>query len=751
MFIDTSYKDSVYPKPDHLIPVEDKGKDWHMAFCKYIYAQEINGTVGGFCDKRSIFPELRDYSNGEQNKDQYIDRFLQKSPDNEYQRKSYININFDILSIAPKFKKVALGITDEVTFDTSVDDVDDFASTERQNRKWDVWFEKEYGEKLKKFDEEVGIPEKKVDFKPRNRDELNLIYQMGGFRLNTEIAMETLLQHTDNVSDKEELARKIKEDIYIYNVGAAMDSVNHRTGQCEYERLDPYRLIVLGGKNHNDRRDATAYGYLEWMSLQQVAEEAELNEDEIRDLASKYESEYGNYQIEFLTNSDDKKFGLDDFMIPVLNCEFSSIDRQYKFKKKGRNGEVFSYPQKNQNVYDDEKRKTVVTNLQVWRKAKWVVGTEICWKHGLQYNIPRKSKAESKSSFHVYAFDGQSIQEQLNTLLDSIQNWWLRYQTIKQEGRYSGIAIEFSALKNISLGKEKLSPIELLRIYNQKGVLFYKSTTHRGHFVNNAGRPIDVIPSGIKDDIATVIIGMKHDLDLIREISGINEVVASSDPNPDVGLGASRIAMGSASNMLKYIVTGWQNIYKSVSENIMLRAQIIAKYGPDSYYREVLGDKNWEMIKTGADNNIQRYGLNLNVRPNKNEIAQMSADIARATAVGKNGRPVITISEKMALDQMLHAGVSMKLIRLFMASREAVRDQQDVTMQRENMQLNAKSAAESDQRKGAAKAQEIGMGGEQDRLTEKTKGDEDRKSIYTKGDVEMEVAGIKSEPEIVAP
>ncbi len=61
------------------------------------------------------------------------------------------------------------------------------------------------------------------------------------------------------------------------------------------------------------------------------------------------------------------------------------------------------------------------------------------------------------------------------------QLYYLRMMNTIALSAPSGIAIDINQLKNVSIGKNKLSPLEIIKILNQSGQRMYSATEHRKH------------------------------------------------------------------------------------------------------------------------------------------------------------------------------------------------------------------------------------------------------------------------------
>jgi len=185
----------------------------------------------------------------------------------------------------------------------------------------------------------------------------------------------------------------------------------------------------------------------------------------------------------------------------------------------------------------------------------------------------------------------------------------------------------------------------------------------------------------------------KNDLDMMRELTGITDVVSASDPNPEVGLGQSQMAAVASSNALKPIFMGYRTIYLNTMRGSIMRLQVVAKSsGGDSLYNRIIGMDSWRAIKIGSKRPLADYGLDVNVLPTPEDRQSIELQLQKASAAGKNGKPAISTSDYFAVRRMISSGSSLKAVQVFLANREMKQAQEDSRLQKENMEQNTKSA-----------------------------------------------------------
>lgn len=224
----------------------------------------------------------------------------------------------------------------------------------------------------------------------------------------------------------------------------------------------------------------------------------------------------------------------DNFRVCVLDCEFKSDDYSYKVERVTKEGKTVFHDDEFGRVRKSDKKKTHVSKTLMVYKCKWIVGTNFAWDYGHQFDIPRPTPSQANLSFHAYRMKAGSFVKRMIPLLDSIQLSWLKLQNAKAKAAPDGLAIEYGSLLGVAIGNNKLSPLDILRIRNQTGDILYQASTHRSYMPTATNyKPIQELQGGIGGQVNEFILLMDRDIDLIRQILGINRVADASSPSPD--------------------------------------------------------------------------------------------------------------------------------------------------------------------------------------------------------------------------
>jgi len=194
MYIDNSYKDSKYKTyPAHDIDPSKKTEQWHREYAKALYCNYLSNN----CDTRySDYAQItinRNYANGLQDWQQYFETLIGKiDPNDPNSKKGWANIKFDkLICVMPKFVRVMLGIFESQEHKIECNAFDENSSMERENAKWTMWAKQANKDFLAMVNSATGLTKNTDEYEPASIQELELFASMGGFKLKTEVAMET--------------------------------------------------------------------------------------------------------------------------------------------------------------------------------------------------------------------------------------------------------------------------------------------------------------------------------------------------------------------------------------------------------------------------------------------------------------------------------------------------------------------------------------------------------------------------------
>lgn len=688
----------IYNFPSHRVdPATKLMKDWNVQYCQAINTLYRNNLTGINYSDVDLFARYRSYGSGNQDKLQYMDWLgLTKKPippvpnaatstsspvqqPSDFVRQGYMNINWEILSVAPNFKNVILGTFEDMEHDIYADGVDESSSAEREQAKWNLWANKELKELLD-YANAAGLKQQNPDYIPETIKELEMFSNMGGFKLKSEISIELAMQYTAYLSEWKEVKRKVFEDLFDIGVAVTKDYLDPMTQKIKVRYCDPAMCVIpythqTEFKNMPFGGEYIFYTIAEIRALNKPDGTPQFTEEELVEIAQKTTGQYNNPAV--INNWHIDQFGryeYDTFRICVLDCEYKSDDYKYTTERINSKGETVVHRDDFGKVRTGDKRKTHITKTLMVYKCKWIVGTDYAWDYGHQFDIPRPTPSEANTSFHAYKMKAGSTVKRMIPLLDSIQLSWLKLQNAKAKAAPSGLAIEYGSLLNVSIGNNKLTPLEVLKIRNQTGDILYQATTHRTYMPSQTNyKPIQELQGGLGTQGQEFLMLITNDINMIRQIIGISNVADASSPAPDQLVGTSELSLQATSTTLRPMYSAYLTIKERAFRNVALRVQLLVKYNGEyelSYFR-ALGSEVTQTLKIGAEINNAMFGIRIEARPDQQEKQAILQAAMEAMRVGRQGVPLLSYSDYLIVQDFVSKGM-LKMAQAYIASKEQI-------------------------------------------------------------------------------
>lgn len=697
---------------DDIDPKLKRG-DWCLAWARFIYAQFYNNQCFTTWEKINTYRLLRAYGAGKQPKEFYMDTLLgsQTDPSNineNGQRKGYYNVNWDIWNPCPKFKRIVVGRFESQDHSISANAIDKLSGAEREQMMYKAWADSLFAKEESEVKKMVGLRDSnRVKYLPDSLEELQMYAEMGGFKMSKEIDIEKALDYTDYISKEKRLRRRIYGDFFDINIAAYQDYFDPIDKKIKYRYLDP-EYSGFDYSKESDFSDMRFWFTQRLMSIKQVRIESGYSEDKLRTMALTFENNFGNpngaYINQYAYNQYKNKDGVyvyDTYKVPVLVCEWKSVDKKYTMTRETPQGPI-PFEQEGKaygKVWDTDKRKTEISEYQNVYTCNWIMGSDCVFGDGQLDLVPRDAQKRVNMTAHVYALDGPSIVESIKENLDQIQITKLKLQSELANSAPNGIKVEFGSLSNISLGSKEMKPLELLKLYRQRGDIIYKATTHGGRYNQFNGTPIEKIEGGIgMNRLQEFTTLFEMNFQMISEACGIDRTSAASQkPGEPITATEAKFAVASTTDSLQPMYSGFMDIRESAARNAAYRIQTIVKYVPGAYdvYYPILGRATMEELKLAKDDSD--YGIKIEALPTEQEKMDARDAAREALKPGKDGEN-ISYGEYLLITQMVNMGQIKQAVAV-LNFRLNKRKKEALMLQQENMKLNAKGQQEAEKLK----------------------------------------------------
>jgi hypothetical protein len=265
----------------------------------------------------------------------------------------------------------------------------------------------------------------------------------------------------------------------------------------------------------------------------------------------------------------------------------------------------------------------------------------------------------------------------------------LKYQNSAAIAFNDGYVIDWAMIQNISDGDKKFSPLELIKMFRQTGVMPFRSTpvgqaTYRG----GAVVPITKVPGGMGESLNQAVARLQIQFKLIEDLTGLSPISLGASPDPNAPVATSERSLQATHNSLKPLIRGIFRLKDMLARASSIKIQQLCKWDEQSRkeYEKVIGESDVMALVEAKDSSVE-YGIKLEARPTSTD----KMDILRAAEIalqpGRDGVPGISFDDYTYVKERINAGGNLKEIRFYLAhakkkaTQEAFQKQQALVQQ----------------------------------------------------------------------
>ena len=697
--------------PDPLAPFEVKqSKDYGLQYAKSIETQWGRPDDEGSLFRRRLkeFENNRDYANGTQ--DTAIYKQILNSLDPNNGDGTLLNIDWSPVPIVPKFVKIVVNKILSRNPYPNIEAVDPLSISEKEKRKSEIRAGVELKPILAEL-EQVGVSTGfDVESLPDSVEEAEIFLDTN-IKVASEIATQIATELTLSWNEfGERIYRRNVEDLVSLGM-AVVKRENDPNHGISTNYVDPAYFIHSYTEDPN-MSDLIYAGHVRRMSIMELKRMAgdQFNEEQYQKLATMVQYKFNNNPSRLTQSYYDKNlqsvaYGYDEFIVEVLDFEFVSVDDIYFEEKESRFGNVgfyykgFKYEPPRESVYDRKPYRMQTTTIY---GGKYVIGTEFLFDYGVKKNIPRNvhDLTRARLSYSVVAVNlrrmiPKSMVSMIKSFADQLQITHLKIQQAIAKAKPDGLMIDIEGLENVQLGRGgELQPLEIQDIYEQTGVFYYRSKNPEGGFQNP---PIREINNQIRN-INELINLYNHYLRMIRDSTGLNEVVDGSTPKGEALVGVRQQAIEASNNATYDITNASMVLFKKVCDDIVRCLQIIPKESVlYRTYEKAIGISNMDVISSFAELPMYNFGVRVVAEMEDADKAYLEANIQQSLL-----QKEIDLEDAIAIRRLKDVNQAEQL--LIVRRKKRIKQQQMLAQQ--NSQFQAQANASVAQATSEAKSQE---------------------------------------------
>jgi len=650
---------------------------------------------------KNDFHRLRLYARGEQSIQKYKDE-LSINGD-----LSYLNLDWKPVPIIPKFVDIVVNGIAERTYDIKAYSQDSYGVAKRTEYMESILTDmrtREYNDKVAATFG-INMYENDPNTLPETEEELQLHMQLN-YKQSVEVAEEQAINVLLEGSRYEQIKKRFFYDLTVLGVGATKTSFNTSQGAI-VEYVDPANLVY----SHTDSPyfdDIYYVGEVKEIPVNELVKQfPHLKQEELEGIIKSN----GLYR----SNSNKGRYETDNNKVAVLYFNYKTyMNEVYKVKETGTGAskaiekdDTFNPPENLEGDFIKLQRQ-----VECLYDGALILGTDKLLKWEMASNMmrPKSDFTKVKMNYQIVApriYNGkiESLVGRITGFADMIQLTHLKLQQVMSRMVPDGVYLDADGLAEVDLGNgTNYNPQEALNMFFQTGSVIGRSMNELGE--GNPGRvPIQEITSGSGGNKMQSLIGTyNYYLQMIRDVTGLNEARDGSTPDKNALVGIQKMAAANSNTATRHILQSGLYLTAEVAECLSLRISDILEYSPTKdAFVQAIGVHNAATLDEMSELYLYDFGIFLELTPDEEEKAMLENNIQMALSKENiNLEDAIDIRE---IRNVKLANQLLKLRRKQKADNDRAIQQQNIQMQTQSNTQAAQAAAQIETQKEQALVQ----------------------------------------------
>ena len=646
-----------------------------------------------FYANRDNFHRLRLYARGEQSIKKYKDE-LSINGD-----LSYLNLDWKPIPVIPKFVDIVVNGMSDRSYEIRSYAQDPASTKKRTDYMESIMRDMKAKEYIDAIQQMYNVDTRNnptIDT-PESDEELDLHMQLD-YKQSIEIANEQALSNVFDRNKYDLTQKRVNYDITTIGIGCVKNSFNKAEG-ITLRYVDPADIVY--SYTESPYFDDIYYvGEVKSVALNEVKKQfPHITDDQLRDITKKSSNTNTRFRNEY--TPDDS---LDANTVSILYFEFKTyMNEVYKIKKTANGGDKAIQKDSNFNPPENPEFERASRSIEVVYTGAKIMGHDIMLQWELSKNMvrPKSDTGKVNMSYNIVAprmYKGkvESLVSRITTFADMIQLTHLKLQQVLSRMVPDGVYLDVDGLAEIDLGNgTNYNPAEALNMYFQTGSVVGRSMTQDGD-MNHGKMPIQELRSNSGSDKLTSLINTyNYYLQMIRDVTGLNEARDGSTPSKDALVGLQKLAAANSNTATRHILESSLYLTLKTAESVAVRISDVLEYSPtrDSFI-SALGIYNVEVLKDMNDIHLHDFGIFLQLAPDIEEKQMLENNIQMSLQSGQIFlEDAIDVRE---IKNIKHANQLLKVRRKKKQNLDQQMKQKDVEMQTQSNIQMGQSAAESE-------------------------------------------------------
>ena len=669
--------------PSQVVSDEEKSSyEYGMQVAQAIEQEWFQGGRSGnrYTQSYNSFHQLRQYARGEQSIQKYKDE-LSINGD-----LSYLNLDWKPVPVISKFVDIVVNGMSNKSYDITTYAQDPFSVKVKTD--YAKAIEKDIATKaaLVNMKQQMDIDLSStgdIAGLPENKDELDLHMQLN-YKQSIEIAEEEVISNVLAANKYDEIKKRIASDLTVIGITAAKTRFDPTEG-IKIEYVDPANLVYSYTEDPNFE-DIYYAGEIKSITIAELKKQfPDIPEDELLKIQkmpgnSQYLQNWGNY---------------DGNTVQVMYFEYKTYMNQvFKIKKTEQGLEKALEKTDEFNPPPNDNFERVYRTIEVLYTGAKVLGNNYMLNWELAENMTRPTADSTKvemnyciSAPRMYRGRIESIVSRITGFADMIQLTHLKLQQVMSRIVPDGVFLDMDGLAEVDLGNgTNYNPAEALNMYFQTGSIVGRSLTQEGGM--NAGKiPIQELSSSSGQAKIQSLIGTyQYYLQMIRDVTGLNEARDGSQTDKDALVGVQKLAANASNVATKHLLDSMLYVTLRVCENISLKvADVIDNPLLHNALKNSISSFNVKTLEELMNLQIHDFGIYIQIEPEEHEKALLEQNVQMALQTG-----VIALSDAIDIRNIKNQ----KLANQFLKLRQNQKLEREQKQKQANIQAQAQANAQ---------------------------------------------------------
>jgi hypothetical protein len=347
----------------------------------------------------------------------------------------------------------------------------------------------------------------------------------------------------------------------------------------------------------------------------------------------------------------------------------------------------------------------VSRSIEVLYSGAKVLGTNTMLKWELAQNMTRPASDSTKVEMNyalcaprMYKGRIESLVSKITGFADMIQITHLKMQQVLSRMVPDGVFLDMDGLAEVDLGNgTNYNPAEALNMYFQTGSIVGRSLTQDGE-LNRGKVPIQELTSSASGaKLQSLIQTYNYYLQMIRDVTGLNEARDGSMQDKDSLVGIAKMAANQSNIATKHINQASLYLALRICENISLKiADVLAFPLTKNALIESISLYNAQTLSEISNLNLHDFGIYLELEPDEEEKAQLEQNIQ--IALKNNG---IDLEDAIDIRQIKN----LKLANQLLKQKRKKKIKRDQAQQKQMIDAQAQANAKASEAAAMAEVQ----------------------------------------------